>query len=212
MKSSVRFYFVIFLLLLSACQPVSTSPAADSKDENSSDSDSDVLPEEEAAEESAGGNYDLEVKDEIADVETCSGNTPTEDPVADLTSFNISNIDGFISLNVILAQGIDSDPPMDIFIEFDNDAVPTAESGGGQRTILVNFFSVVFNGGWFDALTGETDNTAMTISWHRPTGVLNIEFPNEYLGAGEIAVSVSSIHRLPESTCDSTASGLFTLE
>ena len=115
-------------------------------------------------------------------------------------------------VNVNLAQGIDSDPPMDIFIEFDNDGVPTAEPGGGQRTILVNFFSVVFNGGWFDALTGETDNTAMTISWHRPTGVLNIEFPNEYLGAGEITVSVSSIHRLPESTCDGTESGLFSLK
>ena len=70
---------------------------------------------------------------------------------------------------------------------------------------------VSWSGGWLDALTGETDNTAMTISWFRSTGILNIEFPSDYLGAGEIVVSVSSIHLLSENTCDQTETGVFTI-
>ena len=190
-----------------ACQPVSAS----TEEKNIGNIEGQITPEEEENEESLDTDYDLEVKDESADVEICSGNVATDDPVTDLTSFNISDRDGLISANVNLAQGIDSDPPMDIFIEFENDGIPTAEPGGGKRTILVHFFSVVFSGGWFDDLTGETDNTAMTISWHRQTGILNIEFPNEYLGAGEMAISVSSIHRLSDNTCDHIETGFFTL-
>ena len=207
MNLSVRYVSIIILMFTLACQPVSTS----TEEENISITEREIVPEEEENEESLDTDYDLEVIDKSLDVEICSGGLPTDDPVTDLTGFNISDRDGFISLNVNLVQGIDSDPPLDIFIEFENDGIPTAEPGGGKRTILVHFFSVVFSGGWLDALTGETDNTAMTISWFRSTGILNIEFPREYLGAGEMAISVSSIHLLSENTCDNTETGLFSL-
>jgi len=212
MKMPIRIVFAFFLLTVIACRPVDAPPNVDIEEENLSESEVESESDNIEDGDPLGSNYDLEVKDATEDVEICSGNAATQDPIADLIGFNVTNLDGFITVNVNLVQGIESDPPLDIFVEFANDAVPTTEPGGGRRTILVHFFAVVFSGGWLDAFTGETDNTDMTISWHRQTGVLTINFPSEYLGKGEVSVIVSSIHRLNDNTCDSTETGSIVLE